>query len=207
MIKILLLLVLVIVIFFMFDLKENFDVTDNIFTQKSNEAIQNIAKIYADASGTVMFNNVNASQITASQINSDNMMTKTINADGPVNISNKLIVSGETQLKSLDVLGNLNAKDIRSNNLGMVLWRQQIEWGRPQNVQAKDPNGNIYDSDNWVVYNGGWNVNGIGRSQTYIKDKTWWIRLWAISDPVDNHVDLLAIPKSYFSNVFVNTLV
>jgi hypothetical protein len=57
-----LLIILVGVIFIVFNLRENFDTSGSIalFTQKSNEAIQNIAQIYADASGTVVFNNVNA---------------------------------------------------------------------------------------------------------------------------------------------------
>jgi outer membrane lipoprotein SlyB len=109
MIKILLLLVLVVVIFFMFDLKENFDVTGNIFTQKSNEAIQNIAKIYADASGTVMFNNVNATGM----INGD--VTGNVTGDVTGNVTGNLTgnltgdISGNTNiLGSLKVTGEID---------------------------------------------------------------------------------------------------
>ena len=58
--KILGLIILVILIYIIFNLREGFDVSGtSTLTPQSNEAIQNIAKIYADASGTVTFNNVN----------------------------------------------------------------------------------------------------------------------------------------------------
>jgi microcystin-dependent protein len=51
-------LVIVILIYLIYRLIENFDVSGSVLTRQSNEAVQNIAKIYADASGTVTFNNV-----------------------------------------------------------------------------------------------------------------------------------------------------
>jgi hypothetical protein len=89
----------------------------------------------------------------------------------------------------------------------MVTWRQQILWGRPQKVQAKDPSGNVYNTDEWFIYAAGWGVFGIGNCQPYIDptSKTWFIRMWAIDDPNANYIDVLAIPKGYFSNVFTNT--
>jgi hypothetical protein len=170
MIKILLLLVLVVVIFFMFDLKENFDVTGNIFTQKSNEAIQNIAKIYADASGTVIFNNVNATGM----INGDVTGNVTGNVTGDVtgNVTGNLTGNANINTLSSDVSNNpinvlsplLLNKDFRPIIMSIAIGST--------NVPITDLSGNTFAADKYIC-----EVIGTGKlfAVTNVHNGVWWI--------------------------------
>jgi hypothetical protein len=73
-----------------------------------NESVANITKVYADASGTATFNNINSNKITTNKIT-----TAEINITGTGNtifpITGNLDVSGNTRLKqNLTVAGNLD---------------------------------------------------------------------------------------------------
>ena len=96
--KILGLIILVILIYIIFNLREGFDVsgTTSTLTPQSNEAVQNIAKIYADASGTVTFNNIR--------------ILGNVDVSGITTLNNKLNVTGETtvgNLKGQNIYGDL----------------------------------------------------------------------------------------------------
>ena len=206
--NIILLILVIVALLFLYRKQENFTMTE-----QSNEAVQNIASVYnnqnlqvtnitstnqANLKDAKISNNLNVDGI--STLNNLNVLS--ITSLNNLNVSNNLDVSGTTRLNNLNVSGN-----IITNNKGMVTWRQQIIWGRPQQVQAKDPSGNVYNVDEWFIYASGWGVSGIGNCQPYIDptSKTWFLRVWAIADPNANYIDILAIPKEYFSNVFTNT--
>lgn len=182
-------------------------------TPNSNEAIQNIAEIYSNKNDVVNFNNMNV--INNSNINNLDSNNAQINN---IKIKNNLIVDGKTILNNLnvsniysnniDVSGNINTNgSILINNKSMVTWRQQILWGRPQIVNVIDPSGNLYNANEWFIYASGWNINGIGICQPFIDptSNNWFLRVWAINDPNDNYIDIIAIPTGYFSNIFTST--
>jgi hypothetical protein len=122
-------------------------------TAYSAEAVQNIAKVYSDTSGTANFNNIN-------------------------------------------VTGKLNM-----NNLGFVFWTQNLNGVGGINVEARDPSGNTYPGDKWVLYAGGWGAFNIGQCITNIQDNKWHINFWSVHEG-GNNVQILAIPRGYFSTVY-----
>ena len=197
-------LIIVLIAIFLYNKNENLDA---ITPALSNEAIQNIASVYNTQ-------NMQVTNLTATNLANikDAKISNNFNVDG-ISTLNNINVSGTSILNNLNVsnttrLNNLNVSgNIITNNKGMVTWRQQILWGRPQQVQAKDPSGNVYNSDEWFIYAAGWGVQGIGNCQPYIDptSKTWFIRMWATENQYSNYIDVLAIPKGYFSNVFTNT--
>jgi len=68
-----------------------------------NESVANITKVYADTTGTAVFNNLNTNKITTKEIS----ITGAGNTDFPV--TGNLDVSGNTRLKqNLTVAGNLD---------------------------------------------------------------------------------------------------
>ena len=82
-------------------------------------------------------------------------------------------------------------------------------WGRPSQVEAKDPDNNVYKSDEWVLYASGWGVHGIGLCVPFINatTKTWFLRVWAVHNATDNYIDVLAIPIGYFQKFYQDTFV
>ena len=195
-----------IAILFLYKYREN--ITTDSGKTLSDEAVQSIASVYNNQNMTVT--NLNASN----QANLNNAkVTGNLNVSGTT-ILNNLNVSNTSTLNNLNVSSNIItsesinvSKNIIINNKGMVTWRQAILWGRPQQVQAKDQSGNIYSADDWFVYAGGWGVSGIGACNTFIDSasNTWFLRVWATDNPTNNAVDVFAIPKGYFSNIFRST--
>jgi hypothetical protein len=170
MIKILLLLVLVGIIFYVFNLRENFDVSGNIFTQKSNEAIQNIAKIYADASGTVVFNNVN----TIGMINGNVTGNLTGNVTGNVigNLQGNLTGKANINTLSSDVSNNainVTSPLILNKDLRPIIMSIAIG---STNVPITDLSGNTFAADKYIC-----EVIGTGRifAVTNVYNGVWWI--------------------------------
>ncbi len=197
-------ILIIIAVLFLYNKQENIDANG---LPLSNEAVQGIASVYNNQ-------NMQVTNLTATNLANikDAKISNNLNVDG-ISTLNNINVSGTSILNNLNVsnttrLNNLNVSgNIITNNKGMVTWRQQILRGKPQQVQAKDPSGNVYNADEWFIYAAGWGVHGIGNCQPFIDptSKTWFIRMWAVENEYNNHIDVLAIPKGYFSNVFTNT--
>ena len=109
-----LVIILLVIILLLYNKKENFIV--------GNEAISNIASVYADVSGTATFNNVRTNDIKTNDIRTNNLNildkfdasgTSTFNnirtnnlRTNNLNISNNLDISG-----NLNILGKIYKKD------------------------------------------------------------------------------------------------
>ena len=104
-----LVIILLVIIILLYNKKENFIV--------GNEAINNIASVYADVSGTATFNNVRTKDIITNDIRTNNLnILEKLDASGTstfnnirtnnLNISNNLDISG-----NLNILGKINKKN------------------------------------------------------------------------------------------------
>jgi hypothetical protein len=97
-VKVLIAIIFIIIIAFILIYKkqENFLV--------GNEAVANIARIYSDASGTAIFNNIKSNQITSNQIRADR-----------IDISGKIM---GTSNSGMDIsANNISANNISANNI------------------------------------------------------------------------------------------
>ena len=164
----------------------------------SKEAIEHIASVYADISGTVSFNNA----IITNNANVKNMtVTKNLDINGNI-ISN----GDKSYFKSLNI-DNLNANNIRTkNNLGMRRWKfDGLLCGEPDHTQITDPDGNTYSGSEWVIYAGDAYYNGFFQMQTYIEptSNTWYIQTYN-SQKCNSSVSILAIPVNYFDKNWIN---
>jgi hypothetical protein len=131
--KILILIILVGIIYYLFNLRENFDVTSTTpFTQKSNEAIQNIAKIYSDATGTVTFNNVNVNGSIVSSGNITGNLVGNVNGNlsGDVNgnvngnlvgnVNGSLLSPNGNYKLQIDNSGVIHVLDVSNNDINII---------------------------------------------------------------------------------------
>ncbi len=187
---ILIFLILIIRLFILYNKQENIDSTSTSLPL-SNEAIQTISSVY---------NNQN---FKATNIEATNTIKGKLIGDVSGNVTGNIIGNIIGNVAG-DISGNnITTNKINMNNTGFVMWNQQIPWGRPSIVVATDPSGNTYSHDKWVLYAGGWGAHGIGDCATFSKDNIWYLRLWAVDHPTNNFLQVLAIPRGYFSNVFI----
>ena len=190
---IIIVILILIAILFLYKYQEN--ITSDSGKTLSDEALQTIASVYNTQN--MIVTNLNATNQT---------LLKDTKISGDLNVSGT-IIGNVTGNVTGNLTGNvssntINTNKININNNGFVIWTQQINWGRPQEVLATDPSGNTYPSDKWVLYSGGWGASGIGNCATFIRDNKWCLRIWATDHPTNNFLQVLAIPRGYFSNVF-----
>lgn len=96
----------------------------------SNEAVVNIAKIYADASGTATFNNLKSTNLNTNKISTNNLdisgtikNTGNLNISGNLNIANKLDISNNL---NVNTILNMVGVDIRTYLIGCTLVNQSL---------------------------------------------------------------------------------
>jgi hypothetical protein len=92
----------------LYNKRENF----TTLTEKSNEAVQNIGKVYADTSGTVSFNNVN--------ITGNLGVTGDSDMSGNLKINGKIYSPTQKYYMQLEDDGNLYIYDMSGNKITSI---------------------------------------------------------------------------------------
>jgi hypothetical protein len=135
---IIIIVVIIIALFFLYRKQENFT------TSESNEAIQNIASVYSDTSGTVFFNNVTATgNIKPNTIGNSNW---NIDQSGNVTISGTLYINSDITTKgNISAQGNITS----SNTMGAPT-------GNFTEIHTNQINGS-----NWYINGTDLNLQGI----------------------------------------------
>lgn len=207
-------LILILIILFLLYTKKK----EHLFV--GSEPIINLAKVYADASGTSTFNNIGANTLLINN-KSDIFGKTTLNGITTLNgksiINNKLDVSGVATINgNLDVSGNtLMGKNImlKKNLLfqtdettnqweGIHTFWMQTGSNAHQRAFIKNPDGETYNADKWVcllLLNYDFlNEHGL---RTYVDTITndWCIYKWA---KVTAYVTVMCYPRQMFTKVW-----
>lgn len=185
----------------------------------SNEAVQNIASVYSEISGTVAFNNA---IITGTLNNNNNtQIGSTLDVSGNTQLGSNLDVSGNTQLNStlnvsgvatfgsdLDVSGNIHlvgAKSriyVGSGSTGIRQFTISLNTFQQGDMQIKDKQLNTYNIYDWILVGPNLSIYGAFIINIYpnTTDNTWHIGIQVPADPywTSNSVTITAIPISYF---------
>jgi hypothetical protein len=182
----------------------------------SNEAVQNIASVYSDISGTVAFNNA---IITGTLNNNNNtQIGSTLDVSGNTHLGANLTVTGNAQINSLnvsgitklasdlDVSGNINLSNSRiytgSGGIGFRSFNIALNKFQQGDMQIKDAKGNTYAIDAWVLIGPMMSVMGVFIVSIYpnSNDKTWHINVQMPPNQnwLENSVTVTAIPINYF---------
>ena len=174
---IIILLIFIIILFLIYKNKENFLV--------GNEAIQNITKLYADVSGTAIFNKINANDIK---------------------INNNLDVSGIKVNNNLQINGKLLYKSTDATKVAEGMHTFQIKTGtnRETSGQIINPDGDTYSNTDWICFATGQydkiNLEGI---RTYVnsENEKWYFRKY-LDWNGEYETTIICFPKNMFSKAW-----
>lgn len=215
---IILLAIILIIIVIGYNQQENAEST-TASAVYSVEAVQNIAKVYADTSGTATFNNINSTgTINASNINTTGNIIGLLtspnkkfqismqdNGDmGIYDVDNKKnvwaagkngiftdtnFVDNVSMNKNLTINGKLTIGD-----QGMRIWKQGVWNG----TLLTDGVNSYFSTDKWVVIAVGGRFTGGNATApfTYIADGKWYGSAYA-----GYNTTFMAIPINFFSYV------
>jgi hypothetical protein len=157
-------LLIILVVLFLMQKKEHAGSTQAL----SNEAVQNIAKVYADTNGTATFNNIkNTGDATFNGIKNTGTLTTNgeasfasvtnLKGGGKGDIQTHLpfwdgknYIRGPTQIDGdTTINGNFNI-----NNKKFRMFWMNLGGGSGYKV-VKDPKGNTYNAKDWILFSGG----------------------------------------------------
>jgi len=200
--KTIIFLVLVILaLLFLYNTQENFTMTE-----QSNEAVQNIASVYANTSGTITVNNLNATGAT----NLNNLdVSGTVNVSGTMNVNstittNNLNASGLTNLNNLDISGTTNLSNININ--GSISYNNSKPFTLTISIGVYkgpiyDTSGNTFPIDKYTIKQiSGANV-AIG-----VRNNKWWITQFPTWNAwTQAVVEIISIPLNQYYSSYSNS--
>jgi hypothetical protein len=200
-------IILVIILFLVYKKQENFLV--------GNEAVQNISKIYTDASGIVTFNNINANKMKMLDLSGNNIDGNNIrgnNIDGNIirgnNIRGNNISTNDLSANNINVMNKLIFEIDKTNNKfeGIHTFWIQSGWDASQKGFITNPDGEYYNADKWVcMLSNNYDYQNHHGMRTYIDTVTnnWCIYKWLDLGKAA-YVTVMCYPRQIFSKVWAN---
>jgi len=216
--------IILLLLLLLYKKQENLTEGESI-TNLSNEAIQNIASVYADQTKTAYFNNLSVTN----SLQTNSLQTNSLQTNGNVDISGNINVTGniinnetiQTPQVNTHILSNNDGTgqgliDVKStlhfNGTGLRRWTipmaTKMAAGGTGILLITDPSGSTYSADKWVIWIAGINAQGAFMTVPYVGTDNKWYMAYAFPMPPtwpNSSVDVLAIPISIFELVWNNT--
>ena len=185
----------ILALLFLYNNQENFTMTE-----QSNEAVQNIASVYANTSGTITVNNLNATGTT----NLNNLdVSGTTNATGTITVNN-LNATGTTNLNNLDISGTTNLSNMNIN--GTISYNNSQPY--TLTISIGNYKGPIYDASNNTFSINSYTIKQISGANVAIgvRNNKWWITQYPTwSTWTQAVVEIIPIPLNKYYSSYTNS--
>ena len=146
----------------------------------------------------------------ASGYNNQNLQVKNLKATGDItgnlignvtgNVTGNLTgnINGNTAINGdINMTGN-----VRCNNKGMRLFWMVLGGGSGVTAIVKDPSGNTFNKNEWVLFNVGVQFQGLIHCHLYVGDNSLWYIARAGYDGNWILTNILAFPREMFEGVY-----
>ncbi len=163
-------LVIILLVLFFTQKKEHAGSTTPSAPQLSSEAIQNIAKVYADTNNTATFNNINTiGAITTTKLNigNKNIIDTSGNINSDIISTNSINITGDISGNGAKKLIETARLNTFNNKKPIIL---SIAVGNAK-LPIGDLNNNTFSSDEWLC-----RINSSsGGLVVGIRNNKWWV--------------------------------